>query len=225
MTEPEHPKADRSTGETGSAEGRHAPATLRNRDAIANVLQDILPDSGTVLEIASGTGEHVVYFGQKFPGLIWQPSDPDPECCRSIEAWKNRAGVTNVRPPLQLDALDDNYGADGSAADWGVAKPVAIICINMVHIAPWEASIGLFQKAASLLDPGMPFMLYGPYFRGDAPTAQSNLDFDRSLKSRDLRWGIREVDDMDALAEKYGFIRVRLIEMPANNLSLIYRKS
>ena len=220
MTEPEQPRTDRSSGETGSAEGRHAPATLRNRDAIVGVLQDILPDSGMVLEIASGTGEHAVYFGQKFPGLIWQPSDPDPECCRSIEAWKNRAGVTNVRPPLQLDAL-----ADGDAAGWGIRKPVTIVCINMVHIAPWEATIGLFQKAASLLEPGMPFMLYGPYFRGDAPTAQSNLDFDRSLKSRDLRWGIREVEDMDSLAEKYGFTRVRLIDMPANNLSLVYRRN
>lgn len=202
-----------------SADQKHAPATLRNRDAIAGVLQDILPDSGTVLEIASGTGEHAVYFGEKFPGLIWQPSDPDPENCRSIAAWTQRAGVTNVRPPLQLNTLDD-----GQSALWDMAKPAAILCINMVHIAPWEASIGLFQKAAGLLDPGMPFMLYGPYFRGDAPTAQSNLDFDRSLKSRDLRWGIREVADLDALGEQYGFTRVRLIEMPANNLSLVYRR-
>ena len=201
------------------ADQKHAPATLRNRDAIANVLQDILPDSGMVLEIASGTGEHAVYFGQRFPSLIWQPSDPDPDSCRSISAWTQGAGVTNVLPPLQLDAL-----ADGQAADWGALKPAAILCINMVHISPWEASIGLFKKAAGLLDQGMPFMLYGPYFRGDAPTAQSNLDFDRSLKSRDLRWGIREVADMDALADKYGFARVRLVEMPANNLSLIYRR-
>lgn len=206
-------------GHADPADQKHAPATLRNRDAIAAVLQDILPGSGTVLEIASGTGEHAVYFGEKFPGLIWQPSDPDPECCRSIAAWTKQAGLTNVLPPLQLDAL-----TDGSSADWGIVRPAAILCINMVHIAPWEATIGLFEKAARLLDPGMPFMLYGPYFRGDASTAQSNLDFDRSLKSRDLRWGIREVDDMDALAGKYGFTRVRLIEMPANNLSLVYRR-
>ncbi|MEW4466405.1 DUF938 domain-containing protein [Parasphingorhabdus sp. JC815] len=203
------------TSEQDRENQKHAPATLRNRDAIAAVLQDVLPSSGTVLEIASGTGEHAVYFGEIFSGLIWQPSDPDPECRRSIAAWVKQAGLTNVLPPLQLDAL---------ASEWDIAKPAAIVCINMVHISPWEASIGLFEKAARLLDPGEPIMLYGPYFRGDATTAQSNLDFDRSLKSRDLRWGIREVDDMDVLAGKNGFTRVSLIEMPANNLSLIYRR-
>ncbi len=201
--------------QAGPEDEKHAPATLRNRDAIVAVLQDVLPASGTVLEIASGTGEHAVYFGEKFPGLTWQPSDPDPEGCRSIAAWTKRAGVDNVLPPLQLDAL---------APQWDIAKPAAILCINMVHIAPWEASIGLFGKAALLLDSGSNFYLYGPYFRGDAPTAQGNLDFDRSLKSRNLRWGIREVDDMDALATKNGFTRTDLVEMPANNLSLIYRR-
>lgn len=194
---------------------KHAPATLRNRDAIVAVLQDVLPDTGTVLEIASGTGEHAVYFGEKFPDMTWQPSDPDPEGCRSIAAWTKRAGASNVLPPLQLDALDPA---------WDIAKSAAILCINMVHIAPWEASIGLFDKATKLLEPGSTFFLYGPYFQGDAPTAQGNRDFDHSLKSRDLRWGIREVDDMDALAQKNGFTRTDLIEMPANNLSLLYRR-
>lgn len=202
--------------QAGPEDEKHAPATLRNRDAIVAVLQKLLPNNGTVLEIASGTGEHVVYFGEKFPDLTWQPSDPDPDGCRSIAAWTKRAGVGNVLPPLQLDAL---------ASGWEIAKPAAILCINMVHIAPWEASIGLFEKAAKLLDPGSSFFLYGPYFRGDAAIAQGNLDFDRSLKSRDLRWGIREVDDMDALADKNGFARIDLIEMPANNLSLIYRRT
>ncbi len=201
--------------QAGPEDEKHAPATLRNRDAIVAVLQDVLPDSGTVLEVASGTGEHAVYFGEKFPDLTWQPSDPDPDGCRSIAAWTKRAGVGNVLPPLQLDAL---------ALRWDIEKPSAILCINMVHIAPWEASIGLFEKAALLLEPGSSFYLYGPYFRGDAPTAQGNLDFDRSLKSRNLRWGIREVADMDTLATKNGFTRTDLVEMPANNLSLIYRR-
>lgn len=199
----------------GPEDEKHAPATLRNRDAIVALLQGVLPDTGTVLEIASGTGEHAVYFGEKFPSLTWQPSDPDPEGCRSIAAWTKRAGVSNILPPLQLDAL---------SLGWEIAKPAAIVCINMVHIAPWEASIGLFEKAAKLLETGSTFFLYGPYFRGDAPTAQGNLDFDRSLKSRDLRWGIREVDDMDMLATKNGFTRNDLVEMPANNLSLLYRR-
>ncbi|GAA0472511.1 DUF938 domain-containing protein [Parasphingorhabdus litoris] len=202
--------------QAGPQDEKHAPATLRNRDAIVQVLRGILPDSGTVLEIASGTGEHAVYFGEKFPGLTWQPSDPDPDGCRSVAAWTKRAGVGNVLPPLQLDA---------EAASWDIEKPATILCINMVHIAPWEASIGLFEKAAKLLSPGRSLYLYGPYFRGDAPTAQGNLDFDRSLKSRDLRWGIREVDDMDGLAKENGFTRTDLVEMPANNLSLLYRRN
>ena len=202
----------------GQEDEKHAPATLRNRDAIVAVLQDILPDSGTVLEIASGTGEHAVYFGQKFPDLTWQPSDPDPECCRSIQAWTERAEATNLLPPIQLDALAPSWDAQLTE------RPAAILCINMVHIAPWEASIGLFEKAARLLEPGSSFYLYGPYFRGDAPVSPGNLDFDRSLKSRNLRWGIREVADMDALADKNGFTRIDLVEMPANNLSLLYRR-
>ncbi len=194
---------------------RHAPATLRNRDAIVAVLQGILPEQGMILEIASGTGEHAVYFGQKFPELAVQPSDPDPENCRSIDAWTKREAMNNVLPPLALDAL---------SADWDVNAPAAILCINMIHISPWEATIGLFRKAQHLLQPGAPLYLYGPYFRDDVPPAQGNLDFERSLKSRNLQWGIRDVADMDALATKTGFERHDLIEMPANNISLIYRK-
>lgn len=194
---------------------RHAPATLRNRDAIVALLEKILPTSGLVLEIASGSGEHAVYFGSKFPKLIFQPSDPDPEALRSIAAWTKREAVENILPPLQLDA---------QAADWDIPKPAAILCINMVHISPWESSIGLFEKAATLLGPGAPLYLYGPYLRADVETAPSNLAFERSLKSRDLRWGLRDVADMDALATRTGFIRESLTEMPANNISLVYRK-
>lgn len=212
MTDSKHWSSDTAT----PGEQRHAPATMRNRDAIVDLLRDILPDHGTILEIASGTGEHAVYFGQTFPHLTFQPSDPDPACCQSIAAWTKREAVANVLPPLQLDA---------QAAEWDVPEPAAILCINMVHISPWESSIGLFEKAGKLLDPGAPFYLYGPYLRDDVETAPGNRDFERSLKSRNLRWGLRDVADMDALATRNGFVRESLVEMPANNISLIYRKS
>ncbi|WP_417591666.1 DUF938 domain-containing protein [Parasphingorhabdus sp.] len=204
------------TAETDSGEERHAPATMRNRDAIVAVLRGILPEQGTILEIASGTGEHAVYFGKAFPDLTFQPSDPDPECCQSIAAWTKREAVPNILPPKQLDA---------QAAQWDVENVVAILCINMVHISPWESSIGLFEKAGKLLAPGAPFYLYGPYLRADVETAPGNLAFERSLKSRNLRWGLRDVADMDALAARNGFVRESLIEMPANNISLVYRKA
>ena len=194
---------------------KHAPATLRNRDAIVAVLKDILPASGLILEVASGTGEHIVYFGRSFPDLTFQPSDPDPACRESIAAWTQREAVANVLPPLPLDA---------QAAQWDIAKPAAILCINMVHISPWESSIGLFEKAGNLLEPGAPLYLYGPYLRADVETASGNLAFERSLKSRDLRWGLRDVSDMDALASRTGFARESMTEMPANNISLVYRK-
>ena len=202
-------------GDSAPGEQRHAPATMRNRDAIVAVLKDILPASGLILEIASGTGEHIVYFGRTFPDLTFQPSDPDPACCESIIAWTKREAVSNVLPPLQLDAQDTT---------WDLQDVGAILCINMVHISPWESSIGLFQKAGALLGPGAPFYLYGPYLRADVETAPGNLAFERSLKSRDLRWGLRDVADMDALAEQNGFERESLTEMPANNISLVYRK-
>ncbi|MEH6789080.1 DUF938 domain-containing protein [Parasphingorhabdus sp.] len=203
-------------GETPPGEQRHAPATMRNRDAIVAVLRDILPPSGLVLEVASGTGEHIVYFGRSFPDLTFQPSDPDPDCCQSIAAWTQREAVPNVLPPLPLDA---------QAREWDIPEPAAILCINMVHISPWESSIGLFEKAGTLLDPGAPLYLYGPYLRADVETAPGNLAFERSLKSRDLRWGLRDVADMDALAARTGFARESLTEMPANNISLVYRKA
>ncbi|MEO0440729.1 MAG: DUF938 domain-containing protein [Pseudomonadota bacterium] len=201
--------------ENGPNAQRHAPATLRNRDAIVEVLRDILPDRGTILEIASGTGEHAVYFSRTFPNLTFQPSDPDLENHQSISAWTAREERLNILPPLALDALH---------SEWNVAEPAAILCINMLHIAPWEASIGLFEKASRLLKPGAPFYLYGPYFQADVPPTEGNLAFERSLKSRNLQWGIRDVADMDALAAQNGFRRESLIDMPANNISLIYRR-
>lgn len=193
---------------------RHAPATARNRDAIVAELADILPATGSVLEIASGTGEHVAYFAERFPALDWQPSDPEPAALASIASWT--AGLGNVATPIAIDATE---------AGWPVARADALLCVNMVHIAPWDATSGLMTGASAVLATGAPLILYGPYLRGDAATAPSNLEFDASLKARDARWGLRSVEDVRAAAEVRGLAFERLIEMPANNLMLVFRKA
>lgn len=195
-------------------EARHAPATARNRAPILAVLRDTLPPTGLVLEVASGTGEHIRFFAESLPGLEWQPSDPDPDARASIAAWS--AGVANIRAPLPLDAADK---------DWPIARADAILCINMVHISPWSATEGLFAGAARLLPPGATLYLYGPYRRMDAPTAPSNEAFDADLRARNPAWGLRSVEDMIALAQRHGLDLAGLTEMPANNLSLVFRKS
>ena len=193
---------------------RHAPAAARNREPIAAVLAELLPPSGKVLEIASGTGEHAVFFAARFPGIELQPSDPDPDARASIEAHRHDAGLANLLPPIDLDA---------AAADWPVGELDAIININMIHISPWEACLGLLSGAAARLSPGAPLYLYGPYLRGpgDAP---SNLAFDQSLRSHDPRWGVRRLEDVVAAAAEHGFELERTVEMPANNLSVIFRR-
>ena len=193
---------------------RHAPATERNRDAILAVLRDELPSSGLVLEVASGSGQHVVHFAAALPALDWQPSDPDPAALVSIESWRQEVGLPNVRPPLRLDA----------SADWPVERADAILCVNMVHISPWEATLGLMKGAGAVLPPGGLLYLYGPYLRENVETAPSNLAFDASLKARDPQWGLRRVEDVIAAAEGEGLVLRRLLEMPANNLSLIFRR-
>ena len=193
---------------------RHAPATERNRDAILAVLRDELPSSGLVLEVASGSGQHVVHFAAALPALDWQPSDPDPAALASIESWRQEAGLPNVRPPLRLDA----------SADWPVERADAILCVNMVHISPWEATLGLMKGAGAVLPSGGLLYLYGPYLRENVETAPSNLAFDASLKARDPQWGLRRVEDVIAAAEGEGLVLRRLLEMPANNLSLIFRR-
>jgi len=193
---------------------RHAPATERNRDAILAVLRDELPSSGLVLEVASGSGQHVVHFAAALPALDWQPSDPDPAALVSIESWRQEVGLPNVRPPLRLDA----------SADWPVERADAILCVNMVHISPWEATLGLMKGAGAVLPPGGLLYLYGPYLRENVETAPSNLAFDASLKARDPQWGLRRVEDVIAAATDEGLVFRRLLEMPANNLSLIFRR-
>ncbi|WP_126171860.1 DUF938 domain-containing protein [Altericroceibacterium xinjiangense] len=193
-----------------------APAALRNRGPIADVLADELPDSGTVLEIASGTGEHAMSFAERFSRLTWQPSDPDPVARASIAAWQAESGLGNLRVPLPLDA---------SGAEWPLTRAEAIVCINMVHISPWTATLGLFAGAERLLPEGAPLILYGPYVEDDVETAPSNLDFDRSLKARNPAWGLRHLARLDDVADQQGFGRTRRVAMPANNLVLVYRRT
>lgn len=193
---------------------RHAPATERNREPIADILRTLLPEQGTVLEIASGTGEHAIHFARAFPQLDWQPSDPDPAAIASIRAWAETARLPNLRPPLTLDA---------SADDWPIERADALLCINMIHISPWEATVGLMRNAAKLLPPGGPLILYGPYRQQGVETAPSNLAFDESLKQRDGRWGLRQLEDVVALAESVGLRMDAVHRMPANNLIVVLR--
>ena len=202
-------------GEGGDEEKRHAPATLRNRDAIAAVLADWLPVTGSILEVASGSGEHVVHFAAAFPHLDWQPSDPDPAGLTSIVAYRADAGLANIAAPLALDA---------SAHAWPIGQADAILCINMVHISPWEATLGLFAGAAGLLAAKAPLILYGPYIERGVPTADSNLAFDASLRARDPAWGLRETNEVKAAAVDAGFAFAERRAMPANNLMLLFRR-
>jgi SAM-dependent methyltransferase len=194
---------------------RHAPAAERNRDPIAHVLRQVLPASGLVLEVASGTGQHAAWFAGAFPDLMWRPSDPNPDSLASIAAWREEAALPNLLAPVRLDA---------QAWPWPVERADAILCVNMVHISPWAATLGLLRGAAALLRPSAPLILYGPYRRADALTAPSNEVFDLSLKSRDPSWGLRNLDDVSGAAEAQGLRFERLFEMPANNLTLVYRR-
>lgn len=197
-----------------------APAAARNRDAILAVLREALPATGTVLEIASGSGEHAVHFAAALPALTFQPSDPSPDALASIAAWVAQSGTGNILPPLRVDA---------AAEDWPASlrqehAPDAILCINMIHIAPWSAAQGLIRHAGRLLAPGRPLILYGPFKRPDRPLEPSNAAFDASLRERDPAWGLRDLEEVTALATEAGFGEPEVIEMPANNLSVVLRK-
>lgn len=194
---------------------RHAPATERNRDAIAAVLREVLPERGVLLEVAAGTGEHAAYLAPLSPGVRWQPSDPDPQALTSIEAWQADSAADNLLPPVFLDAASDT---------WPIDSADAILCINMVHISPWAATEGLMRGAARLLFAGAPLILYGPYRRAGVPTAPSNEAFDASLKARNPAWGLRDLGAVQAEAAGQGLAFERLHEMPANNLTLVFRR-
>jgi SAM-dependent methyltransferase len=192
---------------------QHAPATERNREPIREVLARELPPSGTVLEIASGSGEHAVAFARAFPQVTWQPTDMDLTALGSIAAWREEAGLPNLAPPVPLDVT----------STWPFEHADAIVCINMVHISPWESALALFENAGRILAKGDLLFLYGPYKFDGQFTAQSNEAFDQSLRERDPRWGVRDVRDLSAAAAQHGLALRSTVAMPANNHSLVFR--
>jgi SAM-dependent methyltransferase len=193
-----------------------AAATQRNRQPILEVLSRVLPGSGRVLEVAGGSGEHATWFAQHLRPLVWQPSDPDPACRRSMAAHAAVAGIATLAVPLDLDA---------SAADWPIERAEAIVCINMIHISPWEAAEGLVAGAGRILPPGGVLYLYGPYLRDGHPTASSNAAFDASLRASNPDWGLRHVEAVVEAAVPHGLVLSEVVEMPANNLSLIFTRT
>ncbi len=195
---------------------RTSPSTARNREPILAVLRSRLPTNGVVLEIAAGAGEHAVYNAAALPGLLWQPSDADAQALASIAAWREHAGLANLLAPLRLDAADP----DG----WPIARAEAVVAINMIHIAPWAAAQGLMIGAGRLLGPFGGLFVYGPFLERDIEAAPSNVAFDLDLKRRDPAWGLRSLEAVTALANTQGLDLAERIAMPANNLTLIFRK-
>jgi SAM-dependent methyltransferase len=191
-----------------------APAE-RNCRPILDVLRQVLPAKGLILEVASGSGQHAAFFAPQFPALTWQPSDPDATALASITAWTDAVKYPNLRRPLELDA---------AASDWPIDRADAVMCINMIHISPWESALGLVRGAGRILPAGGVLYLYGPFRRDGQHTAPSNVAFDADLKSRDARWGVRDVGDLATAATAQGFGSPVIIPMPANNLSVVFRR-
>lgn len=191
-----------------------SPSCARNVGPIGQVLQDWLPAEGLVLEVASGSGEHAVAFARRFPDLAWQPSDPDPVALASVRAWREEAALPNLRPEVQLDVR---------AIGWPVDAADAVLSVNMVHISPWSASLGLLSGARRLLSPGGVLILYGPWIVEGEDTAPSNLAFDADLKSRNPDWGLRSVGDFAGQAQRHGLVLEDQRAMLANNRMLLFR--
>ena len=198
-----------------SSDRLFSPSAERNKGPISEVLSQVLPERGVVLEVGSGTGQHVVQFARAMPKLIWQPSERDADCLRSIRAWLSMAALPNVRPPLHLDV---------DALPWPVDSAAALVCINMLHIAPWSAAEALFSGCQSLLSRGGLMCLYGPFKRDGRHTAPSNKDFDALLRRQDPEWGVRDIADVSGLADAEGFDLLQTHEMPSNNLTIVFRK-
>lgn len=199
-----------------------APAFHRNREPIFAVLQPHLQRKrGTLLELGSGSGQHAVDFASRLPDISWQPADYDPAALRSIEAWRAYSDLPNLFPPLRIDLSQKNWPALDAS---GIAPSslLAIFCANVIHIAPWSVAEGLFAGAPELLRPGAKLILYGPYMRNGSHTAESNEAFDRSLKSRNPAWGLRDIDDVRNLADEGGLKLEEIVPMPANNFTLIF---
>ena len=196
-----------------------SPSAARNCGPIREVLTRVLPKKGIALEIGSGTGEHVICFAKALPGLVWLPSDPDSASRASIKAWSATEGLGNVRAPVAIDVRGGVWGVEDDA-------PFdAMISLNMVHIAPWEAALGLLAGAGRLLGPDGILFFYGPFMLGGIHTAASNAAFDADLKRRNPRWGVRDVDDLVGEAAPYGLELREVVKMPANNLSLVFVKA
>jgi SAM-dependent methyltransferase len=194
---------------------RFAPAAERNRDTILEVLRGVLPESGLVLDVASGSGQHAVYFAAAFPNLEFQPTDIDPDAIRSIAVYRVEAGLPNLKPPVVLDAASDT---------WPIERAAAVISINMLHIAPWEAGLGLLRGGARVLASGAPLVLYGPFVVDGDFISQSNVAFDANLRADDPRFGLREVREVERAAKAAGFTLEALVPRPANNHMLILRR-
>ena len=191
------------------------PACERNKDPILGVLTRVLPSSGRVLEVASGTGQHVMHFARALPGLFWLPSDHEPQHRDAIEERRRESGLANVAAPYDLDVTRE---------PWPVESADAIICINMIHIAPWAATQALAAGAARRLPPGGVLYLYGPYRRRDHPTAPSNEAFDANLRERNPSWGLRSLETVQQLCASHALALEEIVEMPANNLSVVFRR-
>jgi SAM-dependent methyltransferase len=194
---------------------RHAPATSRNRDPILDVLRPLLRSGARVLEIASGSGEHAVFFASRLAEVLWQPSDVDPDALASIEAHRAEAALPNLLAARLVDA---------TSGDLGEGAYDAVVCVNMIHISPWEASLGLLRGASRALAPGGLLYLYGPYRIAGVPFAPSNEAFDASLRARDPRWGVRDLDEVCRAASELGLEREAVVAMPANNTSVVLRR-
>jgi SAM-dependent methyltransferase len=192
------------------------PHVARNREPILEVLQRVLPRQGLVLEVASGGGEHAAYFAQNLPGVLWQPTDANSEMFESIAAHRAAAGAANLLAPLPLDV---------TAEQWPVERADALVCCNMIHIAPWAATEGLIAGAGRTLARGAPLYLYGPYKIDGRHTAPSNQDFDARLRAQYPLWGVRDLTDVLSLAKRHGFTLAESVAMPANNLSVIFRRA
>jgi SAM-dependent methyltransferase len=194
---------------------QYRPHVPRNRDPILDVLKRVLPARGLVLEIASGSGEHAAYFASGLPALTWQPSDPEAEALASIAAHREDTGLANLLAPVRLDV---------TAPSWPVERAAALVCCNMIHIAPWAACEGLIVGAARVLPTGGVLYLYGPYKIGGRHTAPSNQEFDVYLRRQNAAWGIRDLEEVTALARRHNFTLIETVAMPANNLSVIFAR-
>lgn len=209
---------------------QYAPATQRNREPILEVLLQVLPPKGTVLEISSGTGEHAVFFASRLHPREWIPSDPNPIARASIAAWRESCPTDNLYPPIALDVCDAVWAIEGDEPpeplqdiDLKQDPIVAIVNINMIHIAPWSACLGLMAGAGRILPPGGILYLYGPFKQGGRQTAPSNANFDESLQMQNPEWGVRDLEEVIAVAETQNLSLVKTYAMPANNLSVIFK--